>query len=148
MGSVYGGTRETLITNLPCVHALMIDYSTHIVYWADTCRYEFQSISLDGDQESLSYPFTQIVFFVSSVAKFNDNLYWVQPSGIYTMTRAGEDFRVLLSASSNRRPVSMEIVHPSHQPEGVCVCVCVCVPLTMCLYEEVRGEYIIFYSSH
>ena len=118
MGSINGGERESLITNLPCVQALTIDYPSHTVYWADTCLFSFQSMSLNGDRESLSYLFAQIVFFVSAMGKFNENLYWVEPSGIYTVGRSGDGYSAVMSASSNQRPISMQVVHPSQQPPG------------------------------
>ena len=123
MGSINGGDRESLIANLPCVQALTIDYSSHTVYWADTCIFSFQSISLNGDRETLSYPFSRNVFFVSSMGMFEDNLFWVEPTGIYTVQRSGQGYRAVMAASSTRRPRSMQVVHPSQQPPGECTTV-------------------------
>ena len=120
MGSINGGDRESLITGLFCVQALTIDYPTHTVYWADTCIYSFQSLSLSGDRETFSYPFSQIgtVFFVSSMGKYAENLFWVEPSGIYMVERSGDGYRRVMSGSSTRRPLSLQVVHPSQQPPG------------------------------
>ena len=119
MVSVHGGDKEILITGLPCLQALTIDYVTHVVYWADRCLFEFQSLSLNGDRETHSYPFARVVYFVSSMAKFKDNLYWVEPTGIYTILRSGEGFRTVMAASSFSAPIAIQVVHPSHQPNGL-----------------------------
>jgi hypothetical protein len=118
MGSINSGNRESLITGLPCVQALTIDYPSHTVYWADICRYSFQSLSLNGDRETFSYPFSQLheVYFVSSMGKFNDNLFWVQPIGIFMVESSGDGYRVVMNASSTQRPLAMQVVHPSQQP--------------------------------
>ena len=120
MGSINGGERQSLITDRPCLQALTIDYPTHTVYWADICLHEFQSLSLNGDRETVTYPFSQIVFFVSSMEKFASDLYWVEPSGIYVVERSGEGYRAVMSSSSSQRPISMQVVHPSQQPPGQC----------------------------
>ena len=118
MVSVHGGDRETLLDNLPCLEALTIDYSSHVVYWADRCLYEFQSLSLNGNRETHTYPFTQNVFFVSSMAKYNGDLYWIEPSGIYKISPTEEGYRVVMRSGSSARPLAMQIVHSSQQPSG------------------------------
>ena len=120
MGAINGGTRETLITGLHCVQAFTIDYPSHTVYWADICLYSFQSLSLNGDRGTFSYPFSQLdeVYFVSSMGKFNGNLFWVQPNGIFMVESSGDGYRVVMPASSSQRPTTMQVVHPSQQPPG------------------------------
>ena len=119
MGSIFGGERESLITNLPCLNSLTIDYSTHTIYWADTCLHLFQSLSMSGDRESLGYPFSQIVYFVSAIGQYEENIYWAEPRGIYTVGLSGNGYTNVMTSASNRRLVSMQIVHPSQQPPGL-----------------------------
>lgn len=125
MGSVHGGTKETLMDGLPCLHSLTIDYSTHILYWADECEYTFQSLSLGGNRETHTDMFTMIVYFVSSVARFGDDLYWVQPNGIFTIKYTGDGYQVLMEAPSSARPYSVQVIHPSQQPACMLYVACV-----------------------
>ena len=118
MGSVLGESRETLVENLECIWPVTIDYTTHTLYWVDTCEYVFQSLTLTGDRESHSYPFDINVYFVNSVAMFKDNLYWVEPTGIYTIQFSGEGYENIVRSSSTRRPLHVQVVHPSQQPPG------------------------------
>ena len=118
MGTVHGGNMEILFDELLCVEALTIDYTTHIIYWADICEYTFQSLSMNGNRETHTYPFNQVVFFVSSIAKFGDDLYWVEPNGIHAISRSGSNYRRVMLSRSSERPLNLQIVHPSHQPQG------------------------------
>lgn len=119
MGSVHGGELEVLIDDLLCVESLTLDYTTHTLYWADMCEYTFQCLNMNGNRETHTYPFNQIVFFVSSIAKFGDDLYWVEPNGIHAMSRSGDNYRRVMEAGSSERPLGLQIVHSSHQPQGL-----------------------------
>ena len=74
---------------------------------------------MDGDRFSHSYPFDKTVFFVSSIAKYGNNLYWVEPDGIYTISLSGGDYITLMESSSTMRPLSLQVVHSSSQPPGI-----------------------------
>lgn len=119
MGSIMGSSREILRNDLQCIWPVTIDYSTHTIYWVDYCVYAFESLRMDGDRFSHSYPFDKTVFFVSSIAKYGNNLYWVEPDGIYTISLSGGDYITLMESSSTMRPLSLQVVHPSSQPPGI-----------------------------
>ena len=121
MVSVQGDSRSTFHTNIDCANALTIDYASHIIYWIDQCTFEIESLRLDGDSMTHSFPLNSIIFFSSGVTIYENTLYWAGGSGIFSANRSESENPEIkhIFITSNTRATGIQVVHPSQQPSGI-----------------------------
>ena len=118
--SVTGDDLATLRSDLDCVNVLTIDYAAVSIYWIDACRYEIQSLRLDGDAATHSYPFgTTSIFFASGLAIHNDTFYWSDQDGVFERGNTSDSAVVTIyDAPSSTRATGLQLIHASMQPQG------------------------------
>ena len=117
--SVTGDDRSTLRSNLDCVNVLTIDYASVTIYWIDYCLYEIQSLRLDGDATTHSYPVTAYIFFASGLVIKNDTFYWSDQDGVFeTRNTTGATVRTIYNVPRGSRATGLQLVHSTVQPQG------------------------------
>ena len=128
--SVTGDDISTLRSNLVCVNVLTIDYASVTIYWIDQCEYQIQSLRLDGDEATFSYPFTTTIQFASGLVIKNNTFYWSDQSGVFERINTADAvvrtiydlrkcwLRLLSSLGNLRIPESIIII-------GICYVMCI-----------------------
>ena len=117
--SVTGDDRSILRSNLHCVRVITIDYSLHTIYWINHCNYIIQSLRLDGNEATHTYPFNREIYFASGLEIFGNIFFWSENSGIYSLNNSHTV--ILFSSPLGSRSTGVVIVHPSKQPQGMCI---------------------------
>ena len=118
--SVTGDDRATLRSNLVCVNVLAIDYASVSIYWIDHCLYEIQSLRLDGDAATHSYPFSTSIFFASGLAIHNYTFYWSDQDGVFERGNTSESMVITIyDAPLGTRATGVQLIHASLQPDGM-----------------------------
>lgn len=123
--SVTGDDRSTLRTDLMCVQVLTIDYASVSIYWIDHCLYEIQSLRLDGDETTHSFPFDSVIIFASGLVIYHDTFFWSEYNGVFEISKdEGEESMVTVvhRVSRGSRCTGVQLVHPSMQPQGTAYC--------------------------
>ena len=119
MVSVTGDGRQTFHSNTPCVTAMTVDYAFHTIYWIDMCTFLIESLRLDGDSSTHSFPLDASIFFPSGLTVYRDLLYWSASSGIFMgNTSVSNTVGVSVFTTRNTRATGVQVVHPSQQPGG------------------------------
>ena len=117
--SITGDDQSTLRSNLYCVEVLTIDYSSLSIYWIDHCLYVIQSLRLDGDETTHTFPFYTTIIFASGLVIYNNTFFWSEQNGVFERENIDEaEVATLYSAPQGQRATGVQLVHPSVQPHG------------------------------
>ena len=117
--SVTGDDISTLRSNLVCVNVLTIDYASVTIYWIDQCEYQIQSLRLDGDEATFSYPFTTTIQFASGLVIKNNTFYWSDQSGVFERINTTDAVvRTIYDLQQGFRATGLQLVHSTVQPQG------------------------------
>jgi hypothetical protein len=115
--SVTGDDQSTLRNNLYCVQVLTIDYSSLSIYWIDHCLYVIQSLRLDGDATTHTFPFYTTIVFASGLVIYNNTFFWSEQNGVFERENANEaEVLTVYDAPQGHRATGVQLVHLSVQP--------------------------------
>ena len=124
--TLIGTTERELLQRTNCPWPLAIDPVMQSVFWSDHCRFNIQSVFLNGTNHTIVLPGrTHQVHFSYGVTLFQESLFWTQGSNVYSTRRRGsgpvtEIFNIrdpLLQAGETQLN-GMHAVHPFRQPTG------------------------------
>jgi hypothetical protein len=118
MVSVTDDRRSIIHTNNPCVNALSIHYWSHTLYWIDTCTFAIESLRLDGDSSTHSFPLNEIIFFSTALQVYNGKVYYAEGDGVFEADPDGGTERRQLYSTAQTRATGVKVVHPSRQPSS------------------------------
>jgi hypothetical protein len=117
--SVTGDDRSTFQPDVLCPSAMSIDYAAHRLYWIDQCTYEIETLRLDGDSSTHSFPLNTIIFFAAGLTVYDGVFYWASSSGISGAAMVGDSSETqAIYTTSGTRATGIQVVHPSRQPGG------------------------------
>lgn len=119
MVSVAGDNRATFHEDLYQIQAMVVDYTTHTLYWISQYTYEIEALRLDRDANTHSYPFTRPIFFASAMTIYQNFLFWSESTGVYRANMDLEDNIVRMYATGSTRATGVQVVHPLQQPLGM-----------------------------
>ena len=92
------------------------------MYWIDHCLYEIQSLRLDGDEATHSFPFDANIFFASGLVIYNGTFFWAEQNGVFERANTeGAMVRTVYSVAFGSRCTGLQLVHPSTQPQGIII---------------------------
>ena len=129
--SVTGDAQSVLRSSLMCVNILAIDYASVTIYWIDQCLYTIQSLRLDGDDSTHSYPFSNAILFPTGLTIYNNTFYWSDQNGVYKReSNTDADVVIVYHAPQGSRATGVQLVYPSMQPPGILYTVLLC----MCMF--------------
>ena len=101
------------------MNVLTIDYASTTIYWIDHCLYQIQSLRLDGDATSHSYPFTTFIFFASGLVIKNDTFYWSDQDGVFERKNLTNAIvNTIYDVPRGSRATGLQLVHSTVQPQG------------------------------
>ena len=123
--SVTGDDISTLRSDLYCVNVLTIDYASVTIYWIDHCLYEIQSLRLDGDDTTHSFPFTTVIPFATGLVIKNDTFYWSEQGGVFERRNASDaTVTTIYGLQRGFRATGLRLVHSTAQPQGIYITHC------------------------
>lgn len=101
---------------------LTIDYASASIYWIDHCLYEIQSLRLDGDERTHSFPFETVIIFASGLVIYHNRFFWSEYSGVFEIAHTEDEEAVVTTIHTVQRGLKctgVQLVHPSMQPQGM-----------------------------
>ena len=78
-----------------------------------------QSLRLDGDETTHTFPFHTTIVFASGLVIHNDTFFWSEQNGVFERENTNEaEVITVYSAPQGHRATGVQLVHPSVQPHG------------------------------
>ena len=111
--SVEGSRQETILEGLKCVWSLTLNFLTHTIYWADSCKGRVESNRMDGAHATHTVLATGVLFSFG-IAVFESSIYWTQINGVYTIDESTIEKRLVETSDSGSQGI--QVVHSSKQP--------------------------------
>lgn len=121
---------------------LTIDYASASIYWIDHCLYEIQSLRLDGDERTHSFPFETVIIFASGLVIYHNRFFWSEYSGVFEIAHTEDEEAVVTTIHTVPRGLKctgVQLVHPSMQPQGMAYWT-VCLSTVYWTHDQVCNE--------
>ena len=119
------GLLHTSSSERSCPWPATVDILTHRVYWADYCRFNTESVGLDGSEFMMvTNPSLHMINFAYGITVFGENIYWTQRGKVYSANKVqgqpiSELYNMEGAPGSNRIVLrGIQVIHPSRQPPG------------------------------